>query len=76
MNTIENYKYFYKEFIKFYYAVQVDINPAVFLFFVKNPKLISQGYQRHLEKKLRTYYKWFKGRTLTLKFRHHRGEKG
>lgn len=63
------------EFIKFYYAVQVDNDPPVLIFFVKNPKLISKGYQRHLEKKLRHYYPWFIGRTLTLKFRHHRGEK-
>lgn len=38
---------------KFYYLTQTDITPPTFVFFVNNPDLIRDSYQRYLENQLR-----------------------
>jgi GTP-binding protein len=39
--------------LKVLYATQAEVNPPTFVFFVNEAKLVSDSYQRYLEKKLR-----------------------
>jgi GTP-binding protein len=54
------------------YATQAEVNPPTFVFFVNEAKLVSDSYQRYLEKKLRQAL-GFKGTPLRLVFKK-RGE--
>jgi GTPase len=45
--TVKNKK------LKVLYATQVSVVPPTFLLFVNDPKLVKEGYERYLEKKLR-----------------------
>jgi GTP-binding protein len=53
---------------KIYYASQTGIKPPSFLFFVNEPKLISNTYSRYLENKLRDGFD-FTGTPIRLDFR-------
>ncbi len=39
--------------LKIFYATQVGIRPPTFTFFCNHPQAVSQGYLRHLERRLR-----------------------
>jgi GTP-binding protein len=39
--------------LRILYATQAEVNPPTFVFFVNEAKLVSDSYQRYLEKKLR-----------------------
>jgi GTP-binding protein len=54
------------------YATQAEVNPPTFVFFVNEAKLVSDSYQRYLEKKLRGAL-GFNGTPLRLVFKK-RGE--
>ena len=42
--------------LKIFYATQAESRPPTFIFFVNDKKLLSPGYQRFLEKRLREYF--------------------
>ncbi|MBS4029185.1 MAG: ribosome biogenesis GTPase Der [Ignavibacteriales bacterium] len=50
------------------YVTQTKVNPPIFLFFAKEPKLITENYRRYLERLLREGF-GFAGVPLTLQFR-------
>jgi GTP-binding protein len=58
--------------LKILYATQAEVNPPTFVFFVNEAKLVSDSYQRYLEKKLRQAL-GFNGTPLRLVFKK-RGE--
>jgi GTP-binding protein len=60
--------------LKIYYSTQVGVAPPVFVLFVNDKKLLSQSYERYLEKKLREAF-GFVGVPIRLIVRE-RGEKG
>ncbi len=55
------------QFIKFYYATQVDVAPPSFVFFVNYPEYLDRSYIRYLENRLRDKF-GFLGNSLRMKF--------
>jgi len=60
--------------LKIYYSTQAGVAPPVFILFVNDKKLLSQSYERYLEKKLREAF-GFVGVPIRLIVRE-RSEKG
>lgn len=60
--------------LKIYYSTQAGVAPPVFILFVNDKKLLSQSYERYLEKKLREAF-GFVGAPIRLIVRE-RNEKG
>jgi len=54
--------------IKIYYCTQTGVHPPLFVFFVNNPKFITDSYKRYLHNQLREQFK-FEGATIRLKFK-------
>ncbi|HLT18430.1 MAG TPA: ribosome biogenesis GTPase Der [Thermomicrobiales bacterium] len=57
--------------VKFYYATQVDIEPPRFVFFCNNPKNVHFSYKRYLENEIRSRWQ-FTGTPIILHFRSRR----
>jgi GTPase len=55
------------QFIKFYYATQIEVAPPTFVFFVNYPENLERSYLRYLENRLRERF-GFVGNALRLKF--------
>lgn len=54
--------------VKFFYATQVDVAPPRFVFFCSNPKNVHFSYKRYLENEIRS--RWgFVGTPIVLHFR-------
>jgi len=58
---------------KIYYATQVRVKPPTFVFFVNNPKLLHDSYQRYLENQMRAEF-GFAGTPIRLIFRARTGD--
>ncbi len=56
------------KFIKFYYAVQADVTPPTFVFFVNYPESLDKSYLRYLENQLRDKF-GFAGVSIRMKFK-------
>lgn len=54
--------------LKFYYAVQAEVAPPLFVFFVNRPEMVHFSYRRYLENQLRKAY-GFEGTPVRLIFR-------
>lgn len=54
--------------LKFYYAVQAEVGPPLFVFFVNRPEMVHFSYKRYLENQLRKAY-GFEGTPIRLIFR-------
>jgi GTP-binding protein len=54
--------------VKFYYAAQVDIAPPRFVFFCNNPKNVHFSYKRYLENTIREHHD-FMGTPISIHFR-------
>ncbi|MGB9792956.1 MAG: ribosome biogenesis GTPase Der [Thermacetogeniaceae bacterium] len=54
--------------VKFYYAVQAEQRPPLFVFFVNRPEMVHFSYKRYLENQLRKAY-GFEGTPIRLIFR-------
>lgn len=57
--------------IKIYYATQIESAPPKFMFFVNQPSLISQNYQRYLENNIRDHFPEFYGIPIKVFFKKH-----
>lgn len=54
--------------LRVYYAIQTQVGPPQFVFFVNDPKLVHFSYRRYLENRIRDFYA-FPGTPLRLVFR-------
>ncbi|MFA5878547.1 MAG: ribosome biogenesis GTPase Der [Candidatus Margulisiibacteriota bacterium] len=57
--------------IKIYYATQIESAPPKFVFFVNQPSLITQNYQRFLENNIRNEFPDFFGVPIKVFFKKH-----
>jgi len=54
--------------LKLKYATQVGVSPPVLCFFVNQPRLVTEGFRRYLENRLRDTF-GFEGTPVLLRFR-------
>jgi GTPase len=54
--------------LRVYYAIQTQVGPPRFVFFVNDPKLVHFSYRRYLENRIRDFYT-FPGTPLQLAFK-------
>jgi len=58
----------HSKILKIYYATQVQVNPATFVFFVNDTQAVHFSYERYLENKIREAFS-FKGTAIRLFFK-------
>lgn len=56
---------------RIYYATQAEKDPPTFVFSVRDPDPIKEGYYRYVEKAIRGYFKGFEGVGMKLVFKRH-----